>query len=675
VQTRLPRRFLFEISGCTIPVAIDEEEVKDNIIIVGKNKKLKEIGVDIDLDEFGEEGFTIKTVGPHLVLAGARLRGTLYAVYTFLEKLGCRWYTPTVSRIPRKTSIIVEAMDEKHEPSFEWRMISYPRSISGDRDWSARNRVNGEAHRLDKATGGNFLIKNTSSSRGFYELVPPDKYFEEHPELYSIVDGKRRGPEWPAQLCLTNPDVVKIVTDYVLNFFEQNPEYKAYGIIQNDWAGWCECPECQAIIDREEANSGTLVHFINKVAEEVEKKFPDKLIYLYSYTVTVKAPKNIKTRRNVIVAASHMHPSCSSHPVTGCEKNLEFMNTVKAWKKIAEKLYIKHYAVDYFHYMLPFPNFYDISGSAAFYKDAGAEGIHFQGATSMVGGGGEFEELRAYFVAKMMWDAHADTEEIIDDFMRGYYGNAAAPIRQYFDMLHAKVIDEHIHMHLYSGPEAGYLTPEVIQQAIKYFDDAERLADNEEILDRVKKTRLSIQYARLVMPMRYALLDGYVYPVPFAIPKRRLEIARARGLLKPVLDEYLEERKQLVEKFITSVEKFGIRYHTEEWGGKGIGVFLDRVKALNEKYPALCIDEFDKPVIEAMEKLEKWIAANGLPKYEGEIRSHELRRYMTSIGLDPRATIAWLDARKILDRSDIHLWLRRYTGRRISPTLEAPDES
>ena len=659
------QRFLREITGCKLPIATNSRDSKGNMILVGQSEKLQDLKEK--LTQFGDEGFIIKTVGPHLILAGGKLRGTLYAVYTFLgEKLGCRWYTPRVTIIPKKSQIEIEPLDEEHKPSFEWRMISY--LDAADRDWSARNRLNGEWHKLDEATGGNFLIKNTSSSRGFYEMVPPDKYFNEHPEYYSLVDGRR--VRALGQLCLTNPSVAKIVTDYALDFFERNPQYKAYGIIQNDWAGWCECPECRVIIEREGANSGTLIHFINRVAEEVEKKHPDKYIYAYAYTVTVKAPKHVKPRKNVILAVSHMYPSCDSHPVVDpikCEMNARFVKSVKEWAKISKRLYIKHYSVDFAHYLLPFPNFTSLAESIRWYKDMGVEGIHCQG-DSMPGGGGEFEELRSYVLAQLMWNACADVDEIIDDFLMGYYGKASRPIREYFDMLHNKVRDEHIHVHLYSGPEAGYLTQEVIGQAKKYFDDAERMADDEEVLNRVKKARLSIQYAELVTPIESILFHESVWPLPFDMPREYMSFLRQpkyAPLLKERLEEGLAQRQKLVEEFIANIKRFGIRSH-QEW--VTIDGFLERIRMEAQKYPAMIIHNASSPVKEAMNNLVDWMERYKEPGYEGSehiIDIHKLVDYAESIGLPSgwsRGVVGWLLDRGLLKRSDIHLWLVKWTG-------------
>lgn len=104
--------FLQMISGAFLPIYQDNESVQGTMILVGNSAKLQEIAKDIKFSDFGDEGFIIKTVENNLILAGGRLRGSMYAVYTFLEEqLGCRWYASMVSKIPRISTITIDEIN------------------------------------------------------------------------------------------------------------------------------------------------------------------------------------------------------------------------------------------------------------------------------------------------------------------------------------------------------------------------------------------------------------------------------------------------------------------------------------------------------------------------------------------------------------------------------------
>ena len=73
----------------------------------------------------------------------------------------------------------------------------------------------------------------------------------------------------------------------------------------------------------------------------------------------------------------------------------------------------------------------------------------------------------------------------------GFFGPAAEPMRAYFDLIHDKVKDPKLHMHLYSGLEAGYLTPDVVQEMTRLFDQAEERAAAARDKEKMKPIILS----------------------------------------------------------------------------------------------------------------------------------------------------------------------------------------
>ena len=213
----------------------------------------------------------------------------MYGVYTFLEKLGCRWFARDLSVIPKKPTLTVEPLDETQKPAFEYREPFFREA--SDKDWAARNKMNGSSMNLDESTGGKFVYYPFVHT--FYPILPPDKYFGDHPEYYALVDGKRRSER--AQLCLTNPNVLRLTIKTVLEWIEQHPEASIYSVSQNDCEGWCECDNCRRVEQEEGgAHSGPILRFVNAVAAEVAKKHPEKLIdtlaYWYSEASSAASP-------------------------------------------------------------------------------------------------------------------------------------------------------------------------------------------------------------------------------------------------------------------------------------------------------------------------------------------------------------------------------------------------
>jgi len=495
------QRILSEISGASLPIIIEGGKSPRRMIVLGEGETLRSLGVRIDFDDLGKEGFAIKTSGAHLVIAGGRLRGTMYGVYTFLEDiLGCRWYTSKASYIPKKRTIILPPLDIVEKPDFEYREPFYADAF--DPDWAARNRVNSNSARLDEARGGKIAYHHFVHTFG--QLVPASEYFKDHPEYYSLLDGQRKVEG--GQLCLTNPDVLRIATETVFRWIEERPDATIFSVSQNDWYGSCQCDACKAVDAEEGSPSGALLRFVNAIAAEVSKKYPDKLIDTLAYQYTEKPPKVTRPGSNVRVRLCPIF-ACEFHPYEKCEQNAGFVENLRGWSKVTDNLYIWHYNTDFANYLMPFPDLDELASSIPMYKRSGVKGLFTQGNYSP-GGGGFMDELKAFLIAKLLWDVDTNADRVIADFLVGYYGKAGKPIGEFLRILHAKVRDDHIHGHIYDGVDSAFLTPEIIAESERLFDEAERLAENPEVLERVKHARLSVEYVKVMREVLGAGASG-----------------------------------------------------------------------------------------------------------------------------------------------------------------------
>src|SRR5437899_572717 len=141
--------FLREVSGATFPIEeiADADAAPATSIRVGLGAAMGLITSD-EIARLGAEGYLLRTRSPTLAIAGGRPRGTLYGVYSFLEDvLGCRWFTPEVSRIPKDPSPRVQAASMRFVPPLEYRATDYPNSR--DADWAARNKLDGTQTLID----------------------------------------------------------------------------------------------------------------------------------------------------------------------------------------------------------------------------------------------------------------------------------------------------------------------------------------------------------------------------------------------------------------------------------------------------------------------------------------------------------------------------------------------
>jgi hypothetical protein len=447
------------------------------------------------LDGLGDEGYVIQPVGPHLVIAGTGPRGTLYGVYDLLEEhYGCRWFTPTVSRIPQMDSLAIPAISKRVVPLLESREPFTADCRDGD--WCARNRVNSSAAALEEKHGGKVRFGNGLFVHTFNVLMPPEEFFDEHPEYYSLVDGKRLKDR--TQLCCTNEDVVRICTERMLARIEADPDAFVYSLSQNDWLNWCECAECTAVAEREGSQIGPVLQLVNRVADAVAEKYPDKAIETLAYQYTRKPPAHMRPRPNVIIRlcsieCDFMQPlATSDFPDNGA-----FVEDLEGWSKVSKRLWIWDYVTSFRSYLCPYPNLRVRDDNIQLFVKNNVKGIFEQDVYNTLGG--EFSALSGYMNAKLLWDPEYGEDRAINEFLEGVYGDGAPFIRQYIDLLHDHVAENNLHADIWIGPRtAPFLTDELLARSSALWDQAEAaVAEQPDVLARVQEARLPVEYAIL----------------------------------------------------------------------------------------------------------------------------------------------------------------------------------
>jgi Domain of unknown function (DUF4838)/Glycosyl hydrolase family 67 N-terminus/Domain of unknown function (DUF5107) len=509
------QKFLEQMSGARLPITTDPQR---RMVLVGNSAALENLNLRIPFADLGPEGFALKTSGHNVVIAGGRLRGSMYGVYTFLEKLGCRWFTPELSRIPKTRTITVGPLDEKQTPAFEYREPFFSEAL--DRDWAARNKTNGSYQRLDASVGGN--VQYYPFVHSFDLLLPPSRYFDQHPEYFSLIDGQRR--KEGGQLCLTNPDVLRLGVEAVEQWIAANPAATIISVSQNDRYGYCECDNCRRVEQEEGgAHSGPLLRYVNALAEQIEKKHPDKLIDTLAYQYTEDPPTVTRPRRNVRIRLCPIG-ACEGHPYEQCPYNAYFMKNLRAWSKITDRLYIWHYNTNFAHYLLPFPDFDELATDIPMYKRHGVVGLFMEGAVTK-GGGAESAELRSYVMAKLLWDVNVDANKLVDEFLDAYYGNAAKPMRAYFDLMQRQVRMAPNglgrHLWIYDSPSAPYLSDEFLASARELFRQAEAAADNDAVRGRLRQARIGIDYVALTRSKKFTVEGEWYRPADLEGLKER----------------------------------------------------------------------------------------------------------------------------------------------------------
>lgn len=537
MDAALPERYaaeelsshLKQITGKDFPVKELPADEGTPAILLGRNAATERLLPGFDWSMLQEDGVLVKTAGNALILAGATPRGTLYAVYQFLDQvLGCRWLTPEYSVIPRRDELVVGELDIVYTPVFRYREAFFS-AVWSSGDWLARNRANNSMGALEEKHGGKWVYAGFAHT--FYPLVPPEKYFAEHPEYYSEINGQR--VYMGAQLCLTNEELVDVMCDNIRAEMKKTPEARIISVTQNDWNGWCQCEKCRAIDEAEGSQSGTMLYLVNKVAERLEAEFPQVFFDTFAYTYTVRPPKTIRPRKNVVVRLCHITPCCDAHPMAECEHNRWFYEVLQGWSELAPELYIWDYYNNFHHNFQPYPNLDAIAKDIKLFSEHHVTGVFVQGDSTPPKGCGDMAELRAWVMSRLLWNPTQDAWALVDEFLQLYYGPAAPFIREYLDALHAPARMGGNHFHLYQDLESPAVAGDAIPRYVAIFEQAEKMVAHDPVLlDRVKAARLPLEYITWKRDLRYAMRGDRYEPESRELANRLrsfFELAAAHG--------------------------------------------------------------------------------------------------------------------------------------------------
>ena len=513
--------FLEEITGAEIPLVHAAQERSANLLVGSKAAKAADPA--FTADGLGADGLVIRTVGNDLILAGGEPRGTLYAVYTFLEDVaGCRWWTPDASRIPKNPNLAFGALDKRYAPPFEHRDIMIM-PISADPDWAVRNKCVGELTgygRFDIMPERGGCRKAWPCGHSYFTVLPPGKYFDEHPEWYSLIEGNRTSaPRTHATLCLSNeemqqqflenlkaeirnaPALFKAGGAQYVGYFEKEANPLMFvAISPEDDSGYpvrCQCESCVAVEEAEGSPAGLALRFANQMAKGIREEFPDKTVYMYAYHYTQKPPRLTRPEPGMVIYYCPIHAASQSRPLTD-PRFKRWSDDLRGWLEICDRVYVYDYPDNVSYMQVPHPNLRALSANIRDWAEAGVTGYHGDGV-GRGSGGTEMAELRAWLVAQLLWDPSRDPEALIREFADGYYGAAAPHIVAYLEVMHDAVEISGDWLDLSSPPDAQFLSIETLTAGWTHLVAAEEaVRDDPVLLTRVGIAQLPTRYVFLV---------------------------------------------------------------------------------------------------------------------------------------------------------------------------------
>ena len=385
-------------------------------------------GLQKELDALEPDGFLVAVKDGRLHLAGRRARGTLYAVYDFLESLGCRWFMPGKDGefVPHLDGVVAEGVrteNPSHRVRYWWctygHGAEYPR-------WTLRNKGNFVRALGDpEIAQGHHLGAGIAAAQGLSE------------DCYALKDGKPNGtiPN------MSNPKVWEVYADFYkrelkANAFGDYASISAEDALTND-----ERAESRLLDSNEfDPFMGSLSatdrlwffhsRYLDKVLEELPgRKFG---VLVYSNNLTPPRIVTVHPAMALVLAPLGISPL---FPVGDARSrdNVAYKSWLESWMGQAGAAGAEIYYYDYeplgfsWNKTMICPRWPIIGRNYRYFRALGLTGHTAQGWDDW----GSCA-LDHWMMVRLYWNAEQDWKDVVADYCRRRFLEAGEAMRAYY---------------------------------------------------------------------------------------------------------------------------------------------------------------------------------------------------------------------------------------------------
>lgn len=482
--------YLKKMSGVSIPIYTRKPLPADGkvALLIG-DYAVDVFGKPAKSSPFGQ-GWRLVVTPKAVGFIGESGESTSYAIYEVLDRLGCRWYMPSDMGevVPSLKTISLPVQDTSSIP----RVIS--RKIWGTAyAYQRRNRL------------GGLQVNASHALEGYI----PKEELDAHPEWKALIDGVRGDT---GRICWGNPEVVDAVARGVIKYLNTY-HYDSVSLSPNDGASFCECDKCKALDQGDwdpsmncVSLSDRYIHFINQVAERVEKKYPKVLFGFYAYVQYTRPPVKEKLNPNLVPMFAPI-TYCRAHAMTDatCPSRHQLLDYVKGWGKASSHFGLYEYAYNVAEVMAPNPMITKWGTELPIFYGNGLDIWNPETMSS-------FDNLLPgfYMGIRMSWDPSQKPKAILDEFYPKFYGAAAQPMQRYWEFIDATWTKTPEH----AGSNYAYgriFTPQVMSTARADLNEALNACITPMEYRRVKIVSDSFSFFEGYINLRNRLFAGEYY--------------------------------------------------------------------------------------------------------------------------------------------------------------------
>ncbi len=512
-------------------------------------------------DFLAQSKFTISFPAPDVMLIEVTPVSVRFALNRLLHQAGVRYLFPGEdgAYYPKITELSIPAKSLAHTAGYRGTRVLY----ADDDQWHLNlNAVHTDSYQ--------FVNHN------IHVIFPMEIYKDEiwSNKLWPLKGGKRMPPEkliWDP--CFSSQSAADEAIKNICAYFEKNPTVKTFSLGHNDGYNLsCECENCRLINEKgkipvyaaeyqKRTHHGNVSEsyflWINRVAEGVLKKFPDKYFGAQVYASTLYPPDFKLNDRVIPVICTEAY----AHTDPAVRAFWESLAT--EWSAKAQYIGIWEYGYGLPHFSLPHVNFKTQDHWLKFVTAKNGT-IGFVEGTPSFG-----EGPKRYLYLRLFDEPELNLESELDDWCRAAVGKEAAPfLKEYYDFWEKFWTGRAVNTRWFQESKFSHYTALVPDGG--YMDVLEKGDMNrcrllmEKMLDAAKRSGDAGQQKRATYLMtEFEFYEAGVY-------RKGVEITGGSGSLNqeqamelaeniPQILHYAERRAEITDQMLKTFPKW--------WGG------------------------------------------------------------------------------------------------------------
>ncbi len=402
----------------------------------------------------GSEAFLITTHGEHVFLIGGNQRGLLYAVYRFLEALGCRWVAPGFDFYDGRACFVpsgdvlvyAHSRDIDERPVLAYRKLYIEEGRSHDLenliqllDWMPKARFNVLVAPIDYQGHGRVRWDNWRdrlvpelARRGIVIEVGGHGYqnflhaemeggqlFARHPEWFGMDEEGRRTAIPRYVFCTSNPAALAYLQNNISAYLDARPEIAIFDFWPPDSERWCTCSDCGSMGTPTDRHA----MLVSSTARYLRRRHPGVRLECLAYLQYTKPLDKATLDSTVLLDFCPIDQSFEYQIYDRASANNQRYNDyLRAWLEgfggdVSIYSYFRKYAWRSLPNIIP----HYMQRDLAYYREIGAKGI------SVYAEPGDWFTygVNHYVLGALAWDPGVDVDSLVRAYCETVYGDAA----------------------------------------------------------------------------------------------------------------------------------------------------------------------------------------------------------------------------------------------------------